>query len=179
MFQGCNLTTQRAHTGVQGWQTSPCLHHPNVARTRNQSKEADKRACVPGIFSESGMQVFDLLHKPTKLPRYKHSAYAKADDYFCCIFLNAFWGLCETQGENSCSLQSTYAPYTCKIYICNFIPYVTRLGWVDLSWMPGEHHCLFSWARKSIKKGPQDKIRTGKDHSADIIMGRTDSTWGN
>lgn len=131
--------TPCAHAGVQGWQTSPCLQHPAAARTRTQSKKAAKGAQVPSIFSKSGMQVFDLLHKATQLSRYKHTACAKADDYFCCIFLNVFWGLCETQAENSCSLQSTSAPYMCKPYICNFIAYVTGLWWVDFSWMPGEH----------------------------------------
>lgn len=62
--------TTCAHTGVQGWQTSPCLHHPAAARTSTQSKKAAKRAQVPGIFSESDMQVFNLLHKPTQLSRY-------------------------------------------------------------------------------------------------------------
>lgn len=147
--------TTCAHAGVWGWQTSLCLQYPAAARTRTQSKKAAKRAQVPGIFSKSGRQVFDLLHKATHPCRYKHTACAKADDYFCCMFPNVFWGLCETQVENSCSLQSTYPPYTCKLYICNFIPYVTGLWWVDYSWMPGEHQSCspqLDKEEKSIRK---------------------------
>lgn len=66
--------TTRAHAGVQGWQTSPCLHHPAAARTRIQSKKAAQMAHIPGIFSESESLVFctspldyldiSILHMP-------------------------------------------------------------------------------------------------------------------
>lgn len=168
--------TACAQAGVQGWQTSPCLHHPDAARTRTQSKKAAKRAQVPGIFSERDMQVFDLFHKPTQLSRHMPRLMIISSGSFLMssgrcvkprrktavhfnpprllthasdIFVILFHMLQDCDGLTSAGCQvNTKATYHCP-------PQLDKEG-------------------KSIKKGTQDKIRTGKDYSAVTIRGKTD-----
>lgn len=174
MFQGCNLTTQCVlRQGCRAGRHLP--HHQDAARTRTQSKKAAKKAQVSGIFSERDMQVFNLLHKPTQLSRYMPRLMIISSGYFLMSS-----GLCVKPRRKTAAHFNPprLLTHASDIFVILFHMLQDCGGFMPAGCQvntKATYHCppQLDKEGKSIKKGTQDKIRTGKDHSAVTIMGKT------